>query len=397
MPQPLTQSDRKNMIVEIRLFGKFDILFNGASIIDASVKNQKSLDILRFLLINCGAPFDPEHIVSYVWPQGGYPDAKNVIRTYMFRLKKFLSVDNAIAQDITKYISIASSKGEYTINISDQCSLDVREFERSLEHIEQMKDDAAKEDCYLAALEAYRGHFLSDYNNEWITPYRRYYAAVYAKAVNSLLEMMSSRNENENIIKVCDDSFKKIGYEGKINTYYIQALLKLEMFSEAIDYYNVFAERSHLDVGGGQSDELEKIYVKIKASMNDAAHKGKNPLNERRFWQMMHNLLETYSNSNTADISVGYAVIVPTPGRALSRVEIFSAYESLTKSLDIVLRKDDVFTLFDNAGAVFILKYIDVNFYKTIIERITEMFTVHCKLPVELKVYINPLIPRQNL
>lgn len=398
MQQSNILNDRKDALVEISLFNKFDILYKNQTLMDNSSRNQKSLDILRYLIVNFEKEMYPEFISESIWPDNDYTDIRNVVRTYVFRLKKFLSVDNAQAQDVTKHISISNSKGKYMINLSKQCILDVWAFEEAVEKSECAASDIDREKYYKEALEIYKGPFLKDLNDSWILPFRKYYAKLFSRSMDSLLEILFKREDNEGIIRICEDSFLKNGYEGKINTYYIQALLQLKKFSIAIDYYNYFSEKAHFELDKGPSDELEKIYIKIKSSMNanrtEYKDKGVNDLDERKFWQMMTNLLDTYMDNKVMDVSIGHAVIVPREGEKLSKVEIFSAYESLTKSLDIVLRKGDVFTVFENIGAVFILKYVTKNYYELIIERIKDMFANNCKLPVNLNILINPVITR---
>lgn len=398
MSQSSTTNEKKEVLVEIALLGKFDISYKSQTMMDNSARNQKSLDILRYLIVNFNKEMYPEYISEAIWPDNDYSDIRNVVRTYVFRLKKFLSVDNAQAQDVTKHISISNSKGKYTVNLSKLCTLDIWAFEEAVENSENVKSPEEKEKYYIEALEIYKGSFLKGEDAQWVLPFRRYYAKMFSNVMDNLLEIRFARGDNDGIINICEACFEKNGYEGKINTYYIQALLQQKRFSSAIDYYNYFAEKSNVELDKGLSDELEKIYIKIKSSMNanrvETYEKGLNALDERKFWQMMTNLLDTYMDNKVMDVSIGHAVIVPSEGETLSKVEIFSAYESLTKSLDIVLRKDDVFTVFENVGAVFILKYVTKNYYELIIERIKDMFRNNCDLPVELKIFINPVIPR---
>lgn len=391
----IKQIDTKSNLIYIKLFGEFDLLYKGSTLLDQSSQGQKSMDILRYLIVHHDTSLYPENISDMIWPNNDYSDIRNVIRTYIFRLKRFLSMDNAQAQDVTKHISIINSKGQYKVNLSDKCDLDLVQFNKIIELLDITEDEKQRMEYLLELVSLYDGTFLQNYSDiPWVLPYRRYYETVYTKSASELLNILLAHQETDLIIKICQKVLLINEDDENVNIHYIQALLEKGDYEKAISHYNNYTSGAYSKNGRSPSDELKKLYIKLRqlASPNVT-----NTLDDSKFWEMMNTLLETYMDTKLLDIAIGYVTISPLSKTELSRVDIFSAMQHLQTALDFVLRKDDVFTIFEGMGAVFVLRNTNEDFFPVVSKRINEAFTEICTIPTEIKVHIKPVIQRNKV
>ncbi|HET9589008.1 MAG TPA: BTAD domain-containing putative transcriptional regulator, partial [Anaerolineales bacterium] len=161
-------------MLEIRLFGTFDIRCDGKPVI---ISSRAAQSLFAYLVINAGIPHRREKLAGMFWPDATEKKARAYLRHEIWRIRKALSsqskIDYLISDDIN--ISFHSSK-EYW--------LDVDAFRNLSEttSIEKLTN----------ALSAYQGELLPGFYDEWVVTEREHLWAIYENKLARLLELLES-------------------------------------------------------------------------------------------------------------------------------------------------------------------------------------------------------------
>ena len=367
----------KQKLVSIRLLGIFDILYKGQTIFDNASHSQKAYEILRYMIVQNDKELFPESIAENIWPSNNYFNIRNVVRTYMFRLKKFLSEDNALHADLSEYISVVNIKGRYKICLSDECSLDTKNLDELSNWIDRESNDEVKIELLTNGIKLYGGQFLEDcLYDQWVIPYRNYYLRIFVEKVNLLLDLLSKQGDYKRVVKVCEDVFIIYDLDEQTNIFFLEALMQENRFGDALQHYSYITNKLYTDLGVKPSDELKKIYNSLKAAQKrepEPETSDSTMPDTVDIWHVVSELLSTHLIKSTDELSVGQIAIKgKTP---LDTGQLHGAMESLKLSLNSVLRKRDSYTVFsDSNRVIFILHNAEQKNYSLISSRIRADF-----------------------
>lgn len=228
------------MKICINTLGEFDIKSNGQSILQQSSRTYKLFKLFEYFLTFRNKKLLPETIIDNLLSDNESDDPKNTLRTQIFRLRKVIKSLLPEDEDESKYFSINFTNGYYSLDIGENTSIDVDEFESLIKKAEVELDYNAETsvELYQEALKLYNGLYLSDNAYEvWLVPTRNYYHRLYLKTLYKLIDILKENNENEQIISLCEESLLIEPYEENIHINLMEAMLKQGQQKVALNHY----------------------------------------------------------------------------------------------------------------------------------------------------------------
>jgi ATP/maltotriose-dependent transcriptional regulator MalT/DNA-binding SARP family transcriptional activator len=148
----------------LRTLGEFVVVRDGTPLVSKGKAQKRPLEMLKALIALGGRNVDASMLTAQLWPDAEGDDAKTSFDSGLYRLRKLLAVDGALAL----------AEGRLSLN-PGVVWLDVWAFEQAL--------DATPPDVD-AALACYRGHFLGlEAAAPWALPLRDRLQARLARAV----------------------------------------------------------------------------------------------------------------------------------------------------------------------------------------------------------------------
>lgn len=228
------------MKICINTLGEFDIKSNGQSILQQSSRTYKLFKLFEYFLTFRNKKLLPETIIDNLLSDNESDDPKNTLRTQIFRLRKVIKSLLPEDEDESKYFSINFTNGYYSLDIGENTSIDVDEFESLIKKAEVELDYNAEAsvELYQKALKLYKGLYLSDNAYEvWLVPTRNYYHRLYLKTLYKLIDILKENNENDQIISLCEESLLVEPYEENIHINLMEAMLKQGQQKVALNHY----------------------------------------------------------------------------------------------------------------------------------------------------------------
>jgi DNA-binding SARP family transcriptional activator len=383
-------------ILEIRMLGNFDILYDGKSIFNVGKHVNKIFEILKYMIINNEKELSPEIICESIWPDKEYMDVRNTVTTYIFRLNKFLKSGNSSKIDVSQYLRIACQKGAYKLAISEKSLLDIKRFSTLYEKFEKEQNEENKIDLMRDAMALYRGELLADSGfDSWITPFRNYYRRMFLEINRNILSAFIAQGNHKEVLKICKEVFEIYPLDEFANQQYLRALSELTYYSEAITHYEYISSRYISELGVQPTREMRELYQAMKNrdqnSQNDAVPSGNNYAQlfseNSEFWKLFSNAIDDYmdKNAETKSYSIGYATL----GTGRER-DFDKAVESLQNAIQNVLRKEDCYTFFKPNIFVFVLNDVSENYFNLIKDRIKNVFKTNYTKNIFFDININP-------
>ncbi len=246
--------------IKIHTLGKFFIRRGDFVLSENSSRSRRMWEVFKYLLSNREKSFFPEEILDNIWPDKDYSDPNTVMRAQMFRLRQALNNDN---EDVSLATNIVFSRGCYKWENNVDCWVDVDDFS-SLAAKATKENTANPEQAieyYNNALSLYKGEYLPESAfSEWVIPVRAYYHDIFLKSVFELTDLYRARQENNEIIRVCEQAAAIDYFEEKIHIRLIEALLAEGLTTRARAHYNEVTSAYYREMGVKPSDTMKSIY-----------------------------------------------------------------------------------------------------------------------------------------
>ncbi|MDR3091518.1 MAG: winged helix-turn-helix domain-containing protein [Clostridiales bacterium] len=386
--------------IYVNMFGFFDILYKGSSILRNVGNSGKSLDILKFLIIQKGLIFLPEAIAANVWPANDYIDEKKVIRTYVHRLRKILAYENATGLDFSADISVLNIKGSYKAELSDNVIMDTDVFQDLCHQASKEEGTAELVRLFESIIGLYKRNFLEENRiDAWVVSFRNYYLRVFCQAVNTILDRIASNGDNSRIYDICEQSLKIYDLDEAINIHFLKAMIASDQLAGAMQHYTYITEKMHNELKIMPSDKMRAIYGQLQidaeetpeAPRHGGAHQSAqaqlSPAPSANLADMIRNIVLEYQPSGS--IAVGIVRIAPTDAEAAS-ADSDEMLINLKFALGNSLRHGDSFVMTHDDFAVIVVQNAREEYYETIAQRINDAFARRLANPtheLDIKLY----------
>jgi non-specific serine/threonine protein kinase len=170
-------------MLEVRLFGKFDIKSDGKPVI---VSSRIAQSLFAYLILSAGALHRREKLAGMFWPETTEEKARAYLRHELWLIRKALSskskVDYLIADDI-----------HISFNASAEYWLDAAALEK--------QNDSSSTTELIATLSNSKGELLPGFYDEWVMQEREHLQAVYEQKITRLLEWLEKEKRWQDILE----------------------------------------------------------------------------------------------------------------------------------------------------------------------------------------------------
>lgn len=168
--------------VEVRALGGFEVRANGAPLAFSGKAQKKPLELLKALVALGGRGVEWPRIAAILWPDASGDAAKVSFDSTLYRLRKLLGTESALAL----------AEGKLSLD-ARQCWVDVWQFERIVQDVDaRLAGAAGLSDQSAVAesrrlLDTYAGHFLgADEDAAWSAAMRDRLRAKLIRTVSAL-------------------------------------------------------------------------------------------------------------------------------------------------------------------------------------------------------------------
>ncbi|MFA0814190.1 MAG: BTAD domain-containing putative transcriptional regulator [Anaerofustis sp.] len=246
--------------IKIQLLGRFEILQNDRQVLDKVSQSKKTRDLLAYLILQKNRAVPHAELFENLWAEDENANPESSLRTLLYRYRSLLEAEQV---DILRD-SVKTGRGMYRWNSELGCRIDVFEFE------DLCKEGISAELCdqrLLAcqkALALYRGDLLPMSSGEpWVIPKSVYYHELYLKNVFQLIQLLKEKEDNEQIIDVCQKALNIDLFEDCLHIELIQALMRSGKNKAALQQYQATSDIYYKQLGVAPSENIRSMYKHI--------------------------------------------------------------------------------------------------------------------------------------
>ena len=160
------------MTLKIYLLGQFKLQQDDQPI---ELPSRPAQSLLAYLAINAGVPHRREKLAGLLWPDSTEENARGYLRQALWRIKKSLEEHDLQAEDY-----LDSDKINISFNAEADYWLDTQELLR--------KTDSLSPEELSSILMQYQGELLPGFYDEWVSPERERFQAVFQQKIAHLIQ-----------------------------------------------------------------------------------------------------------------------------------------------------------------------------------------------------------------
>ncbi|MEG0365559.1 MAG: winged helix-turn-helix domain-containing protein [Coprobacillus sp.] len=222
------------------------------------------LNLLEVLIINYGEHVTTERLINILWGDSDNP--KSSLKFHVYKLRKSLSE----IPEIGSFNFIKTTKGGYEFNPDIECIIDTSVIQNNYTYIQGDKSLDEQTIQYAQAIEeTYKGPLR--YNNAyfWFIQLGEFYHDIYTITIQKMSEYYLSNNMNSLLKSI---SLKAAGIDPTIESthiYYIQALINLNEYTQAFDYYQKSTKMLIDEYAISLSDRMLELYDNLINGFED--------------------------------------------------------------------------------------------------------------------------------
>lgn len=389
--------------IEIKMFHQFDILVDDKSIFYSITRLPVIIELLQYMLSNYNHELFPNTIAEEIWPDKDYFDSKKVLRTYIYRLKLFLSGDNPLNTDISEHIVISNIKGRYKLTLSEKCNFDVQSFYEGYKKIENHLKDIKDITTIKDLLTLYKGHFLPNIvNTHWDIPIRNMYLDVFCKLSNATLSYYYLNSNFKELIKNCEAIFEIYDLDEQSNVYFLNSLIAEQRISDALHHYSYITSKMYNELDVRPTENLKQIYIQLKKPtnvnklqpINVTPPSNINPSNI--FWRKFSYMTKRRNYKNIKVMTVAIINFYKEKGGNIEYDESLKLNESIKYILGDIFSKNYTFTFLNAQLGVLILNDVKQNLVKHIPKMITDVWDKNNNSDISIEVNLNSVSPKEK-
>ena len=242
------------------MLGGFSITIGPNSISDKNNRSKKPWMLLEYLIAFRDRELSQNELIELLWPEDDSDNPAGALKTLMFRVRKLLA-----DLDFTDHEMIIQRRGTYAWNPDLKCTVDIDVFEElcNQAHDEEL-DDSERIQCYLDAIDVYKGDFLPKSSLEpWAIPLNTYYHTLYLKIVHEVTDLLAQTGHFNTIVEICQRALQIEAFDEPLHYKLINALYKSGNSHGALEQYNNTMNQFLNQFGITPSDGLKSLYKEI--------------------------------------------------------------------------------------------------------------------------------------
>src|SRR6266508_2425941 len=250
-------------MLEVRLFGKFEVKYEGKSI---TISSRPAQSLFAYLILNAGTAHRREKLAGLLWPDSLEETARENLRHALWRLRKAL--ESASSTHFLHADDVAISFKE-----SSDYWLDAAELEKLSE--------SASADELIAVLSEYQGELLPGFYDEWVALEREHLNSVFEHHMARLMSLLQNEHRWLDILD-WGERWIKLGQkpEPAYRALMSAHAAKGEMSKVAATYERCV--KSLKEFGVEPSEQTRALYEKLKAGKETFETGPAVPVREKR-------------------------------------------------------------------------------------------------------------------
>src|SRR6266508_2190413 len=233
-------------MLEVRLFGKFEVKYEGKSI---TISSRPAQSLFAYLILNAGTAHRREKLAGLLWPDSLEETARDNLRHALWRMRKALEAASSThflhADDVA--ISFKESSDYW---------LDTAALEKL--------SDSASADELMAVLSNYQGELLPGFYDEWVVLEREHLYSIFEHHMARLMSLLQGEKRWLDILE-WGERWIKLGqkpepaYRALMNAH----AAKGDMSKVAATYERCV--KSLREFGVKPSEQTKELYENLKS------------------------------------------------------------------------------------------------------------------------------------
>lgn len=245
---------QKNSILRVKMFGGFSMTYNKTTIIDRQHgKSQFSL-LLQVLLHNRAGGADKNLIVQTLFEDRDVEDISHSIRNLIYATKKKLL---SLGLPDVPYITQKNNIYYWTDQIEVEEDSEI--FEQAVNDAFQIEDKKERLAALIAAEHLYTGKFLPNMDRViWIAAEAKRIREVFHECVNEACRLSTELQQYKDLYDISVYAGNADPFS-EWEVYSIKALVALNKFDEAENFYNKAVDSYILEFGSSSTEYVREV------------------------------------------------------------------------------------------------------------------------------------------
>ena len=369
--------------INIQLLGGFSITVDGTVHDNLPVKSRRGVSLMTYLILQRGKAVAMQRLARELWGARRSENPENALKTLVSRLRSLL---NGVAEGLG--CAIRSEQGAYRWENLPGVRVDVLEFIDLAEELKKPVTEAERWEKSRRVLALYQGELFQNGDMVNGSMQASWLHKSYLETVYAYVEMLKTRDEYNEIARVCDIALRYDDLDEFLHIERMRALVGLNRADEARQEYRLVAHRSREVLDAEPSDALRESYEQLadaSAELQFNLDAISNELTERdsqrsgpffcdySAFREIYNI--QYRNLERLGSTMFLGVITVTgQGGQLSDISRESAMAGLQEILRNNLRKGDIVTRFSPTIFAMLLPTVDYATGGVVMERIEHLF-----------------------
>lgn len=392
-----------NSPIEITMLGGFSIKIGDQVLTDDTGRTKQLWTLLEYLIANRHNDISQEHIIETLWDDEECDNPSNALKNLVYRLRTQLG---ALCRD-EKYEFILFKRNVYSFNNTLPCVIDTEELETLFQTTKSVSlTDDEKLNCYLRAIDLYKGDFLPKSSMEdWVVAYSSYYKNIFTECVKNAAKILMEKKEYEQALLICNKAASKEPFDESMHELIINALLLSGNRQKAVEHYEFVSDLFYEKLGVTLSDHLRSMIREIIKGMNDVEKDLdvikadlREPTIDSAFlcdYEIFRNIYHIEARlAERFGQSVFVALLTLEPCEKMEPQMIANTMQLLKSIILKSLRKSDVVSRFSSSQYILMLPSLTYENGQIVLNRILKKFNDENNSPrIRLGTKLNPLSP----
>ena len=253
--------------LKVYMLGKFSMVYGGRPVTFKRNSATKVLKLLQILLHYSGARggISRTQLLEDLYGREEVSDAANNLRVTVHRLKKMLA--DTILPD---YDYIQIEDGIYKWSSPMSTWVDVIDFSEYVKEGEAETNEAERYRLFRQACLLYQGEFLPELSGEdWVIINSVAYKKQFSTALSGVWEYLKYIQNYEEMLEVSSKAVRIYSFD-EWQAMKIEALMGLERYKEAMDFYEETARMFFEELGISPSSRIMKLFDEMSAKMTSS-------------------------------------------------------------------------------------------------------------------------------
>ena len=256
--------------IKVSMFGKFDLIVDGQSVLPYIGKSPKSTLLLKYLILNQNKAVPVTDLIDIFWTESDRSsNPESALKTMISRIRTNLAKASAVFKNC-----ILSENRGYRWNPDIPCEVDVFRFEdlaQSLQSATELTPENRL--AFTDVLDLYGGDLsYSSIEEEWTVGRSLYLHHLYTQTVYNHIDLLKKAGEHDQIIHICRLALDIDTFDERLNLELMQALRDTGQNNAALLQYRHVTSAYYKYLGIEPSEEILNFYKElIKADLSSEA------------------------------------------------------------------------------------------------------------------------------